>query len=114
MAKDEHTLPLADALNALRNDLIAAQATKANNLQLSIEDIEIEWQTVVTKEASGEAKISILDIAKLIGLGGAEAKVAGKLASVGTQRIKMKIKAHDIDPETNVKTTTAVSSTATY
>ena len=98
-----NTLELAEALQALRENLLAARKDMSEDLQLGIDEIEVELQTVVTKEGQGKAKLEVLNVAQLLGLGGAKAELSGRLAKVATQKIKLKISPQSIDPKSGKK-----------
>ena len=114
MSTSKSNVPLVEVITALRADLVEAQKGLRSDLQLEMGEIEVELQAVVTKEGTAKAKIEILNIAKLLGLGGAEAELSGKLASVATQKIKLKLKPITIDPETGGETDTRVADEDDY
>jgi hypothetical protein len=62
---------------------------------LIIEEIEVELQVVVTKGVNGDAKakIEVLNVGKLLGLGGldGELNLNGNWAKASTQKIKLKL-----------------------
>lgn len=121
MSQQDNSLsgvPLVEVINALREDLKEAQKQSDPNNPLIIEDIEIELQTVVTKEgtAKAKAKIEVLNVGKLLGLGGIDVKAGlkGKLAEVSTQKIKLKLSAQSLNPETNEFENTQISDEDEY
>lgn len=102
--KSISNVPLVEVIAALREDLNTAEEQRDPNNPLIIEEIEIELQVVVTKsvEANAKAKIEVLNIGKLLGLGGLEGEVnlKGDWAKASTQKIKLKLTAAKQDPET--------------
>lgn len=95
--KSISSVPLVEVIDALRVDLKIAQANSDPKYPLIIEEIEVELQVVVTKEAKGDAKakIEVLNVGKLLGLGGLDGdlNINGAWAKVSTQKIKLKLSA---------------------
>lgn len=85
------TLELSEVLQTIRENLAAAKKDMDENLQLEINEIEVELQTVVSKDAGGKITLGIFDIAK--------AEINGKLAKVATQKIKLKISPKSLNPD---------------
>ena len=74
------TIELGDLVRELRTELKALRAeAEGEDLVFSVEGVEIELQTVVTKEATGGLKFWVVE-------GG------GKLANAVTQKIKLQLK----------------------
>lgn len=98
-------IPLVEVINALRKDLVEAQANSDPEHRLIVEDVEVEFQVVATKsgelDANGKAKfnLSVLDWFKL-GEANAELNLKGKLEKATTQKVKLKLSAATLDKET--------------
>lgn len=99
--KSNSNIPLVEVLDALRKDLKTAQDKSDPSAPLIIEEIEVELQVVVTKniKSDTEAKLEVLNV---FGLGGLEGKLNlnGSWAKASTQKIKLKLSAGVVDPET--------------
>ena len=115
--KSVSNVPLVEVIAALREDLNTAEKQSDPNNPLIIEEIEIELQVVVTKsaEANAKAKIEVLNIGKLLGLGGLDGEVnlKGDWAKASTQKIKLKLKAAKRDPKTGKLTKMEVAAKTT-
>jgi len=102
--KSISSVPLVEVIDALREDLKKAQANSDPENPLIIEEIEVELQMVVTKgaEGSAKAKIEVLNVGKLLGLGGLDGELNAKAswANASTQKIKLKLSAKSLNPET--------------
>ena len=94
------SVPLVEVIDALRADLKTAQANRDPDHPLIIEEIEVELQVVVTKGVNGNAgtKIEVLNVGKLLGLGGLEGNLEanGSWAKVATQKLKLKLSAGEV------------------
>lgn len=94
-------IEVIEVIDALREDLKTAQANSDPDHPLIVEEIEIELQAVVTKEgkADAKAKIEVLNVGKLLGLGGidGELNLNGSLARASTQKIKLRLSAGEKD-----------------
>lgn len=80
-------LELSAVMNALREEIKqAGWAAQGHDLKFNLNNIEVEFQTVVEKEGGGEAggkiKFWVLDL---------EAKVSGKYKNAVTQKIKLSL-----------------------
>ncbi|QLQ32166.1 MAG: hypothetical protein HZT40_11875 [Candidatus Thiothrix singaporensis] len=75
-----------------------------HELKFNLNNIEVEFQTVVEKEGGGEAggkiKFWVLDI---------DAKVSGKYKEAATQKVKLSLTPKQIDPVTGVRKDTDLS-----
>lgn len=81
------TFPLAEALTALRTQLGEAALEAADErLKFDVTSIEVEFQVVAEREASGGGKIGF----RIFGLG-SEASAGGKLTDGRTQTIKISL-----------------------
>lgn len=89
---------LAEMVANLREELLEAEKAKVPHLKLEVEEIELEVQFVVSREAGVEGKSKL----KFWVFADAEAGAQAKLGSARTQRLKMKLKALD---EGNQQTT---------
>ncbi|MCW3474183.1 trypco2 family protein [Limobrevibacterium gyesilva] len=75
---------LGEAIEALRTEIEAAVAAAAGkDIQFELGPIEMEFQTVATREGGVNAKVSF----RILGVG-AELGGDGKLTSAHTQRVK--------------------------
>ena len=87
------SVPLVEVIDALRADLKQAQENSDPDNPLIIKEIEVELQTVVTKgaEGSAKAKIEVLSVGKLLGLGGLDVDLnaKGSWVNASTQKIKL-------------------------
>lgn len=83
---------LADAIEALRGELQAAMdAGDGKQLRFHVEGLELEFQTVVTREASGKGSTKGgIKFWLLSGEGSTE--LAGKIGSSRVQTVRMKLK----------------------
>ena len=95
------TLELSEVLQTIRENLAVAKKDMDENLQLEINEIEVELQTVVSKDAGGKITLGIFDIAK--------AEINGKFAKVATQKIKLKISPKSLNSKTGKEESTRVS-----
>ena len=111
-------VPLVEVIDALRADLKTAQANSDPKHPLIIQDIEVELQVVVTKGVDGnaKAKIEVLNVGRLLGLGGldGELQAKGAWAKVATQKLKLKLLAGDRNPETGKITKAQVNDEAEF
>ena len=111
-------VPLVEVIDALRADLKAAQEKSDPDHPLIIEEIEVELQVVVTKGVNGSvgAKIEVLNIGKLLGLGqlAGDLEAKGSWAKVATQKLKLKLSAGDRNPKTGKITKATVSDEADF
>ena len=93
-------VPLVEVINALREDLKTAQERRDPDHPLIIEEIEVELQVVVSKGVDGnaKAKIEVLNVGRLLGLGGldGELQAKGAWAKVATQKLKLKLLAGEV------------------
>ena len=112
------SVPLVEVIDALREDLKTAQTNSDPDNPLIIEEIEIELQTVVTKgvEGNAKAKIEVLNVGKLLGLGGleADANIKGSWVNASTQKIKLKLSAKSLNLETEEMENTQISDEDEY
>lgn len=98
-------IPLVEVIDTLRRDLVQAQANSDDKHPLIVQDVEVEFQVVVTKagevDANGKAKfnLSVLDWFKL-GEANAELNLKGKLEKMSTQIVRLKLSAATLDEET--------------
>ena len=98
-------IPLVEVIGALRKDLVEAQANSDPEHPLIVQDVEVEFQVVVTKtgelDVNGKAEfnLSVLDWFKL-GEANAELNLKGKLEKMTTQKVKLKLSAATLDNET--------------
>lgn len=85
-------IPLSDAIEALRDQLqTSMKAGDGKDLRFDILDLELELQTVVTREASGKTG-GKGGIKFWLVSGEAESEIAGKLGSSSVQTIKLKLR----------------------
>jgi Trypsin-co-occurring domain 2 len=78
-------IPLPDAMRALRVQLKAAMAeSRGESLQFNLGAIELEFNAVITREASKGGKLSF----NLFGAG-AEGALGGKFSEMSTQKLKL-------------------------
>lgn len=90
MAHDE--ILLADAIEALRAQLSEAmKAGEGKDVRFRVEDLELELQAVVTREATGKTGAKG-GIKFWLVSGEASAEVGGKVGSSSVQRIKLRLK----------------------
>lgn len=77
-------IPLAKTLSSLRQELRAAmkEAEQSKDLWFLVDDIELEFQVVVTAEADGKVGFSVL---------GFDAELGGGGSREAVQRIKLKL-----------------------
>lgn len=88
-------IPLSDAIEALREQLqISMKAGDGKSLRFDIQDLELELQTMVTREATGKAG-GKAGIKFWLVSGEASSEVAGKLGSSSVQTIKLKLRPRD-------------------
>ncbi len=93
------TLELAEVIQALREELIKAQQVgKEETIRFNLNNIDVEFQTVVEKEVGvdvgGKIKFWVLD---------ADAKASGKYKKSAMHKIKLNLQAVDLrkpDPQT--------------
>jgi hypothetical protein len=82
---DDQLIPLTDVVAALRAEIERAVAAGAGaSTKFGLGPIDLEFQTVVTREGGAGGKISL----KVLGVG-AELGASGKLTSAHTQRVKL-------------------------
>jgi hypothetical protein len=75
---------LSEVIAKLRQDLARARTEGAGkDLRFSLDEIELEFQVVVTKEGNGKLGVKFLVI---------DAEAGGKYANAVTQKIKLKMK----------------------
>lgn len=89
-------LELAAVIKALREELKEAQwAAQGHDIRFNVNNLEVEFQTVVDWEVGGEGggkiKFWVLDI---------DAKLNGKYKKSATHKIKLSLKPSKIDPVT--------------
>jgi hypothetical protein len=89
-------LELSEVMKALREEIRQAQwAAQGHDIKFNLNNIEVEFQTVVEKEGGGEAggkiKFWVLDI---------DAKASGKYKKAVTQKIKLSLTPKQLDPDT--------------
>jgi hypothetical protein len=92
MADD--SLPLADAVRALREQLkIAAEAARGESLQFTVGPAVMELTTVLTSEGSVDGKASF----KVVGIG-FEAGATGRLEQERTHKLTLTLTPTQLDP----------------
>ncbi|MEZ5475929.1 MAG: trypco2 family protein [Thiolinea sp.] len=89
-------LELAEVMQALREEIGQAQwAAQGHDIKFNLNNIEVEFQTVVEKEGGGEVggkiKFWVLDV---------DAKASGKYKKAVTQKVKLSLTPKQIDPAT--------------
>ncbi len=78
------TIPLRDAIHALRGEILAARGEAASQgVQFELGPIEMEFQVVARREIGGEAKVGFHIFAAEASVG-----VSGKGADERTQKVK--------------------------
>ena len=78
-------IPLADAIRALRTELIeAVKEGEEKDLRFELGPVEMEFNAIVSREGSGGGKIGF----KLFGQG-AEVNLGGKVSDQQVQRLKL-------------------------
>jgi hypothetical protein len=116
--ESKSSVPLVEVIDALREDLKIAQANSDPDNPLIINEIEIELQVVVTKEAQGEAKakIEVLNMGGWLGLGKMGGKVTAKGAwlKASTQKLTLKLSAGHKDPDTGKLSKARVSDRTSF
>jgi hypothetical protein len=81
---------LADAIGAVRDDLIQAQQQGAGeDVRFTVGDVELEFAVDVTREAGAEASVKVLSVLSVGGKGG----VAHKQG----HRVKVVLKPRTVD-----------------
>jgi len=81
---------LSEVIANLRQDLERAKRQGAGkDLQFSLDDVELEFPVVVTKEGDGKLGVKFWVI---------NAEAGGKYANAVTQKIKLKLKVTDKKP----------------
>ena len=82
------TLELADVIKALRRELITAQQEgSGKDIRFNVNNVEVELETVVTKEADGKGGFKIK-----FGVVEANAEGGGKYQTASKQKIKLSLK----------------------
>ena len=85
---DNTTLELADVITALRKELIKAQQDgDGENIRFNVNNVEVELETVVTKEADGKLGIKFWVV---------EANAGGKYQNASKQKIKLSLEAVEV------------------
>jgi hypothetical protein len=83
MAKTDTEIPLADAIRALRRELVAAVGEGADqDVRFALGPIELELQVEMSREAGGQGGIAFW----VVSLGG-----SGKRASAVTHSVKLSL-----------------------
>ena len=78
------TIPLRDAIRALREEILAARGEAANReVRFELGPIEMEFQVVARREGSGDAKFGFHIFGVEATLGG-----SGKIQNERTQKVK--------------------------
>ncbi len=92
---DNTTLELADVITGLRKELIKAQQEgDGESIRFNVNNVEVELETVVTKEADGKLGMKFWVV---------EANAGGKYQNASKQKIKLTLQAVNIDPVTGVE-----------
>ncbi|NOS88263.1 MAG: hypothetical protein HOP34_06935 [Methylococcaceae bacterium] len=79
----DNTLELAEVIKALRQELIAAQQEGDNkDVRFKVNNVEVELETVVTKEGDGKLAIKFWVV---------EANAGGKYEHAAKQKIKLSL-----------------------
>lgn len=95
----EELFPLADAVRALRQELVeAANDAKHNDIRFEVGPIEMEFQVVATKESTKNGEISF----KIFGQG-VSGGIGGKQSGQETQKVKLVLTPRLIDENGNRK-----------
>lgn len=82
------TVPLVEAVRSLRDELYGAIAAgEGHALQFELGEIELEFNVVVTREGSGQGKLSF----KILQWG-PEVGVEARLSDERTQRVKINLR----------------------
>ena len=98
---DNTTLELADVITGLRKELIKAQQEgDGESIRFNVNNVEVELETVVTKEADGKLGMKFWVV---------EANAGGKYQNASKQKIKLTLQAVNIDPVTGVEKNTQLS-----
>jgi len=98
---DNTTLELADVITALRKELIKAQQDgDGENIRFNVNNVEVELETVVTKEADGKLGMKFWVV---------EANAGGKYQNASKQKIKLTLQAVTVDPVTGQEKNTQLS-----
>jgi hypothetical protein len=85
---DNTTLELADVIKALRQELIKAQREGENEgIYFNVNNVEVELETVVTKEADGKLGMKFWVV---------EANAGGKYQNASKQKIKLSLEAVEV------------------
>jgi hypothetical protein len=80
-------VPIAEAIQGLRQELHEAmQEGEANELRFELNNIDLEFNAVVTREAESKVKVSF----KLLGWG-ADGGAGAKIGDQSTQKIKLSL-----------------------
>lgn len=98
-------LELAEVMKALREEIkLAEWAGQGHDLKFNLNNVEVEFQTVVEKEGGleggGKIKFWVLDI---------DAKASGKYKKSATQKIKLSLTPKRNDPKTGESTNVLLS-----
>ncbi|MDD5395262.1 MAG: hypothetical protein PHE17_19745 [Thiothrix sp.] len=94
-------LELAEVMKALREEIKQAEwAAQGHGLKFNLNNIEVEFQTVVEKEGGLEGGIKFWVL---------EAKASGKYKKSATQKIKLSLTPNRNDPETGESTNVLLS-----
>jgi len=98
---DNTTLELADVITGLRKELIKAQQEgDGESIRFNVNNVEVELETVVTKEADGKLGMKFWVV---------EANAGGKYQNASKQKIKLTLQAVNIDPVTGQEKNTQLS-----
>ncbi len=85
---DNTTLELADVITGLRKELIKAQQEgDGESIRFNVNNVEVELETVVTKEADGKLGVKFLVV---------DANAGGKYQNASKQKIKLSLEAVEI------------------
>ena len=92
----EPELELSEVIAKLRASLATAQQEgEKKNIRFVIDEVEVEFQVVITKEAKGGAGIRFWVL---------DAKAEGDFSNAATQKIKLRMKVVDKRPKTDKDT----------
>lgn len=81
---DNTTIELADVIKALRQELLDAKLeSEDKDIRFTVNNVEVELETVVTKEADGKLGIKFWVV---------DANAGGKYQNASKQKIKLSLK----------------------
>jgi hypothetical protein len=99
------TIPLRDAILALRGEIVAAaKDASTQEVRFELGPIEMEFQVVARKEIGGEAKLGFHIFGAEASLGG-----SGKGANEQTQKVKFVLDPFLIDMKTGRRSKLAIA-----